>query len=98
MPGRTRSSEELYKQLQEYPLEMIQIRPWQEDYDLVWALKPGVIAPLPPRKLEDVMICPVCEAPVVRDSEDSASGDYRCRNGHVVPVGDDGIVDAQRAQ
>lgn len=97
MPGRTQSSQELYDRLQALSLEMIQIRPWQEDYDLVWALKPGVCTPLPPRKLEDVMICPVCGGEVKRGSGDGEVDAYRCNDGHVIPVGDDGIVDVMKA-
>lgn len=98
MPGRTQSSEALYTKLQDLALEMIQIRPWQEDYDLVWALKPGVCTPLPVRRLADVLLCPVCKGDVALESEDGASGAYRCGNGHVIPVGDDGIVDVMRAR
>jgi ubiquinone/menaquinone biosynthesis C-methylase UbiE len=93
MPGRTLSSEALYDKLQALGLEMIQIQPWQVDYDLVWALKPGVCTPLPSRKLADVMICPLCGEGVTRRSADDEANAYQCPQGHVIPISNDGIVE-----
>ena len=88
MPGRTQSADELQKKLQALSLEMVKIRPWQEDYDLAWALKPGICTSLGVRKLEDVLVCPACGTPVTR-----RSGDLQCQNGHVLPIAEDGIVE-----
>lgn len=93
LPGRTQSADELQKKLQTLSLEMVQIRPWQEDYDLVWALKPGVLTPLGVRKLEDVLICPACGTPVTRRSNDQAQGRLHCKHGHVISTTEDGIVE-----
>ncbi len=88
MPGRTQSADELQKKLQALSLEMVRVRPWQEDYDLVWALKPGICTPLGVRKLEDVLVCPACGTPVTR-----RSGDLQCQDGHILPIAEDGIVE-----
>lgn len=98
MPGRAVSSEELYAKLQALDLEMIRIQPWQVDYDLVWALKPGVCTVLPARKLADVMICPLCSEGVTRSSDDDEADAYQCPQGHVIPIDGDGIVDVLKAR
>jgi hypothetical protein len=92
LPGRTYSSEELEAKLRDHDLEMIKIRPWQEDYDLVRALKPGVCTPVAPRKLESVLRCPICAAAVTRDGNA-----FHCAQGHVIPIADDGIVEMVNA-
>jgi len=94
LPGRTYSAEALEAYLQELSLEMIQIRPWQEDYDLVWASKPGACEPLPPRPLVAFLCCPQCGQPL--DWGDLHT--LRCEAGHRVPVGHDGIVEMVRAR
>ncbi len=93
LPGRTYSAEELRAKLQDHALEMIRIRPWQEDYDLVWALKPGVCTPVGPRRLESVLRCPICEATVTRDGQV-----FHCAHGHRIPIADDGIVEMVNAE
>jgi ubiquinone/menaquinone biosynthesis C-methylase UbiE len=88
MPLRTFSSESLTGKLQALSLEMVQIRPWQVEYDLVWAVKPGACTPLGARRMESVLRCPACQAAVTRKANSLA-----CDNGHTMLVGDDGIVD-----
>ena len=88
MPGRTQSADELQKKLQALSLEMVKIRPWQEDYDLAWALKPGICTPLGVRRLEDVLVCPACGTPVTL-----RSGSIVCEAGHVLPIAEDGVVE-----
>jgi ubiquinone/menaquinone biosynthesis C-methylase UbiE len=88
MPGRTFTSEALVERLQALSLEMVQVRPWQVEYDLVWAVKPGVCAPKSARRLESLLRCPACQAAVTRQSDA-----LTCENGHTMPIIDDGIVD-----
>lgn len=88
MPGRTFTAEELEAKLHALSLEMVRVRIWQEDYDLVWALKPGVCTPLGVRQPETLLRCPRCDTPVTRS--DHA---FLCEQGHVIPIADDGIVD-----
>ncbi len=88
MPGRTFSSEALTEKLQALSLEMVQVRPWQVEYDLVWAVKPGVCTPGGPRPLESLLRCPKCRSAVTRRSDAMT-----CINGHTFSIADDGIVD-----
>ena len=93
MPGRTFTAEEIEAKLQTLSLEMIQVRPWQEDYDLVWALKPGICTPQPPRHLEDILRCPRCQSGLARTNET-----FRCEKGHMIPIAADGIVEMVRVR
>jgi ubiquinone/menaquinone biosynthesis C-methylase UbiE len=92
MPGRTFTAEQIEAKLRELSLEMIQVRPWQEDYDLVWALKPGICAPRAPRRLDEILLCPRCQGEVTRTIDA-----FCCENGHTIPVARDGIVEMVRA-
>lgn len=88
MPGRTYSAQEIEARLQKLSLEMVQVRPWQEDYDLVWAVKPGVCTPQPPSHIEDILRCPRCQSPVTRDADA-----FHCERGHTIPIAQDGIIE-----
>jgi ubiquinone/menaquinone biosynthesis C-methylase UbiE len=88
MPGRTYEADELEAKLKALSLEMVQIRPWQVEYDLVWAVKPGVCAPVSRRKLEAMLRCPECKAAVSHQSEVLV-----CENGHAMSITGDGILD-----
>jgi len=92
LPGRTYTQSDFEAKLQALSLEMVQTRPWQEDYDLVWALKPGVCAPLPPRQTDAVLRCPLCGTSLVRQE-----GGLCCDRGHVVPIASDGIIEIVKA-
>ena len=88
MPGRTYDAEAFEALLRDTGLEMVRIRPWQEDYDLVWAVKPGSLSPLDPRPLETLLRCPRCGSEVHR--EDDA---FVCASAHVIPIADDRIIE-----
>lgn len=92
LPGRTQGQKDLEAKLQGLSLEMVQTRPWQEDYDLVWALKPGVCSPLPPRSAASVLRCPLCRAPLTREE-----ATFVCAHGHTVPIAGDGIIEPLHA-
>jgi ubiquinone/menaquinone biosynthesis C-methylase UbiE len=93
MPGRTFKAEQIEARLRNLSMEMIQVSPWQEDYDLVWAVKPGVCTPQPPRHIEDILRCPRCQGDVKR------TGDaFRCAEGHNTPIAPDGIVELVRVR
>ncbi len=93
LPRRTQSQEEFETKLQKLSLEMVNTRPWQEDYDLVWAMKPGVCAPIPKRSLESILRCPICKSEVT-----SAGQTYQCPHGHSIPIGGEGIIDMVRTE
>jgi ubiquinone/menaquinone biosynthesis C-methylase UbiE len=88
LPGRVQSQEDFEAKLKSLSLEMINTRPWQEDYDLVWAMKPGVCTPREKRSRVSVLRCPKCKSQL-----SSEVAIFRCNNNHVIPIGDDGIID-----
>ncbi len=93
MPGRTQSAEIFEKQLAHLPLEMLRTQAWQEDYDLVWGVKPGVSA-LPGRhRREDILRCPVCGSGLKQEA-----AAYHCPQQHTIPIAADGIIDMVKLQ
>lgn len=66
MPGRTFSPARFEALLHALPLEMIKVQPWQEDYDLAWAIRQGVPGPVGLRRLEEILRCPGCGGPLQR--------------------------------
>ena len=91
LPGRTYKSETFEAKLHALPLEMVHTKLWQEDYDLVSAVKVGARGPSSPRRLEEILRCPRCQQPMRR--EDTA---FHCENGHTVPITAEGILDMTR--
>jgi SAM-dependent methyltransferase len=66
-PGRTWTKEELLAHLFALGLRDLRIQPWQMDYDLVWACKPGEpITPVLPESDWHVALlrCPKCSYPL----------------------------------
>lgn len=92
LPGRTYDATTLESKLKELPVEMVQIRPWQEDYDLVWALKSGVCTPVALRRIETLLRCPICASALHRNDQA-----FECEKGHVVPIAEDGIIEMVKA-
>ncbi|MCU0521777.1 MAG: methyltransferase domain-containing protein [Anaerolineae bacterium] len=93
MPGRTFSAAEIEAKLSGLALEMVQVRPWQVEYDLVWATKPGFCTPDPPRDVEAVLRCSVCESGITR-----RDGTLVCGQGHTIPIAADGVVEMARVR
>lgn len=92
MPGRTMSSEAFETQLHELGLEMVRTQPWQEDYDLVWAVKPGAMGPTAPRTLPTILRCPRCGAAMRQEANT-----FTCENAHRAPIAADGVIELARA-
>ena len=92
MPGRTYDSKVFEALLRDLGLEMVRTRPWQEDYDLIWAVKPGSLTPLDPRPLETLLRCPLCGSEVRRED-----GAFICETSHVIPIAPDRIIEAVNA-
>ncbi len=88
LPGRTCKPEAFEAKLRALSLEMVQTRLWQEDYDLISAVKPGVRGPVGMRRLEEILRCPRCGQPLRR--QEAA---FHCANGHTVPITPEGILD-----
>lgn len=93
LPGRTYSEQAFEEKLRGLALEMVKTRPWQEDYDLVWAVKPGVCAPLRARRLEDVLRCPICHQALRRQD----GRVWACANTHEFPTSPEGIIEMHAA-
>ena len=94
MPGKTWSHAELERLLRvDLELLEVDIQPWQVDYRLVLAVKPGSSAPTGPLALAEVWRCPRCGAVDMVPGE----GGWRCLKCETrVPVGDDGVIEITR--
>lgn len=88
LPGRTYPSTAFEAKLRALPLEMVQTKLWQEDYDLVSAVKAGARGPANMRRLDEILRCPRCRSTMKR-----GEGAFRCENGHTIPILPDGIID-----
>lgn len=92
LPGRTYDKDAFETLLRERGLEMIRTRVWQEDYDLVWARKSGVMRNASaPRGWVDVLRCPQCGGSLV-----PTSAYVICEQEHAFPVGEDGVIELER--
>lgn len=87
LPGRSFTPEAFEAYLRSLGLEMIHTQAWQEDYDLVWAVKPGVLQPREPLPLPTYLRCPNCAAAL-----EATEQGLRCAQGHVNARWDNGIL------
>ncbi len=91
LPGRTYKPEAFEAKLHALPLEMVRTKLWQEDYDLISAVKVGARGPVGMRRLEEILRCPRCGQLVQR-----TDAGFRCENGHTVPITAEDILDMTR--
>lgn len=91
LPGRTYKPEAFEAKLHALPLEMVHTKLWQEDYDLISAVKVGARGPVGMRRLEEILRCPRCQQPLQR-----VDATFRCENNHAFPITADGILDMTR--
>ncbi len=84
LPGRRFTPEAFEACLRSLSLEMIHTQSWQEDYDLVWAVKPGVLQAREPLPLTAYLRCPMCGA--------ALDPGLQCPQGHCGARWDEGIV------
>ncbi len=77
LPGRSFKPEAFEAYLRSLGLEMVYTQAWQEDYDLVWAVKPGVLQAREPLPLVAYLRCPVCREALTDHGEE-----LRCPQGH----------------
>ncbi len=89
LPGRSFSPEEFEAVLRNLGLEMIHTQSWQEDYDLVWAVKPGVLRPREPQPFPTYLRCPRCNTELVYEAPETG---WQCPQGHVRARWEQGIV------
>ena len=92
LPGRTYRKETFEALLRARGLEMIRTRVWQEDYDLVWARKSGVMrSASAPRSWAEVLRCPQCGGALVPTAKYII-----CAQEHAFPIGEDGVIELER--
>jgi len=91
LPGRAQSSETFSAMLQALPLEMVRSQPWQEDYDLFWAVKPGVNGPAGLRRFAEVLRCPLCHTPLRQEATT-----WHCDQAHSFQQAADGVIELAR--
>jgi len=93
LPGRVFPRDQFEQVLRELPLEQIRVRPWQQDYDLAWAIKVGEPQGGGVRPLPVIMRCPACEKRLEREGRA-----VHCAGcGRVYPIAKDGVIEMARA-
>ncbi|NLF00378.1 MAG: class I SAM-dependent methyltransferase [Anaerolineales bacterium] len=92
LPGRTFSRDELEAILTSLPLESVQIRPWQVEYQLIWAVKIGRPVGGGVHPLSEIMRCPTCHSNLERAT------DAFCCTGCArrYPIAADGVIEMAR--
>ncbi|HIE38798.1 MAG TPA: class I SAM-dependent methyltransferase [Anaerolineales bacterium] len=90
LPGRAFPRLVFETLLASLPLEEVQVRSWQVDYDLAWAVKAGVPQGGGVRPLPEILRCPACG----HNPLPMRAGAYRCAEcGQAYPVAEDGVIE-----
>jgi ubiquinone/menaquinone biosynthesis C-methylase UbiE len=90
MPGKTWSSEQLFRLLESLHVENITFEVWQEDYDQVWGCKAGESTFMGVHRLGEILRCPRCKASHMTEAGQAwICG--RCNGG--AQVGADGVIE-----
>ena len=92
MPGKALDEKALAALLHELGMEAVEFSPWQKDYDMLWARKPGASAGAQAgvRPLVEVLRCPQCGAPALMEETDGLRCE-RCRARY--PIGAAGVIE-----
>ncbi len=86
--GRSYRPAEFEKLLRAQGLEMVRTQRWQVDYDLLWALKPGLSRQALAQQGVETLRCPRC-AQELRQT----NGQLFCPQGHHFSIGADGVLE-----
>ena len=89
LPGHTQSPPAFETLLGSLGLEQVQTQTWQEEYDLVWAIKPGRGTGGDTRPLSDILRCPRCNGNLSSGEKALACG--ACRRAY--PIAADGVIE-----
>jgi len=89
LPGHTQSPPTFETLLGSLGLERIRTQTWQEEYDLVWAIKPGRGTGGDTRPLSDILRCPRCNGNLAPGEKALACG--ACRRAY--PIAADGVIE-----
>ena len=93
LPGRAFSSDEFKRVLHDLPLEDINPRSWQMDYDLAWAIKTGEPRGGSIRPLPEILCCPSCGGWVEQTAKNGGAA-YGCKDcTRTYPIADDGVIE-----
>lgn len=94
MPGRAFPRDAFEQTLNEFPLEDVKIRRWQQDYDLAWAIKSGRPRGGSVRPLADIMRCPACGGRLNREAQG-----FQCTSClRTYPIAEDGVIEMAGAR
>jgi SAM-dependent methyltransferase len=89
LPGRAFSRDDFEHLLRDFPLEEIKVRPWQVDYDLVWAVKAGEPRGGSVRPLPEILRCPTCSGRLNREA-----WAFRCKDcTRVYVIAEDSVIE-----
>ncbi len=96
LPGRAFPRDEFEHELHEFPLEDVKVRPWQQDYDLAWAIKAGEphggsVQPLP-----KILRCPACGGRLDPGAQDGTRAFDCVGCTRTYPVAEDGVIEMAR--
>ena len=86
--GRSYRPAEFEELLRAQGLEMVRTQRWQVDYDLLWAVKPGLSRQALAVPGVETLRCPRC-AQELRQT----NGQLVCPQGHHFPIGTDGVLE-----
>ncbi len=89
LPGRAFPPAVFEDMLRQLPLEQIETRSWQVDYNLIWAVKTGEPKGGGIQALEEILRCPICESPLERGVDA-----FHCTGcARTYPVAHDGVIE-----
>lgn len=86
--GRSYRPAEFEELLRAHGLEMIRTRRWQVDYDLLWAMKPGLSRQALAEQGVETLRCPRCAQKLRLEN-----GQLLCPQEHHFPIGADGVLE-----
>jgi ubiquinone/menaquinone biosynthesis C-methylase UbiE len=90
MVGKTWTDAELKTLLQKLGMELVEIEPWQVEYQRVWALKAGESLPTGAIPLGEILRCPHCSNQLMVQQENA----WICEKcGGQAPISEGGIIE-----
>jgi SAM-dependent methyltransferase len=96
LPGRAFPQDEFERVLRALPLEDVNVRRWQVDYDLAWAIKVGEPHGGSVRPLPEVLRCPTCGGRLDLMGEEGAPAFLCSSCARAYPIGEDGVIEMAR--
>ncbi len=96
LPGRAFPRDEFEHELHEFPLEDVKVRPWQQDYDLAWAIKAGEPRGGSVQPLPKILRCPACGGRLDPGTQDGTRAFDCVGCTRTYPVAEDGVIEMAR--